>query len=81
MAVEYEIDLIIKELKLNDISDLEYLIKIIPDSLQKFRLESWGVKKDHLDELVEQSFTKGRMDNNIVNLSERDVYNILQSIY
>jgi len=80
-AIEDELDLIIKELELKDIYDLENLIKIIPDTLQKYNLESWGVNKDHLDELVEQSFTKGRMDNNIVNLSERDIYNILQSIY
>ncbi|SVE08333.1 uncharacterized protein METZ01_LOCUS461187, partial [marine metagenome] len=80
-AIEEELDLIRKKLELNDIYDLENLIRIIPDTLQKFNLESWGVNKDHLGELVEQSFTKGRMDNNIVNLSERDVYNILQSIY
>jgi len=81
IAIGDELDLIKKKLILNDIFDLENLIKSIPNNLQKFNLESWGVKKDHLDKLVEQSFTKGRMDNNIVDLSERDVYNILKSIY
>ena len=50
-------------------SPLENLNKIKPDIL------------DDINWLVDQSFTKGRMDNNIVELTKNDVHYILKSLY
>ncbi len=75
-----EIDIICKNLNFS-FEDLKRKIKDIPDKIIPFKLNHWGVKRDHLKKLVKESFTKGRMDNNIVNLDHDDVYQILRSIY
>ena len=56
-------------------------IESIPDGIIPYSLSQWGIKKQNLDHLVLESFTKGRMDNNIVNLSKKDVKSILKSIF
>ena len=61
-------------------TDLEDSIKRILRDPLKFNLKSWGVTKSDLDDLVELSFTKGRMENNIVDLSKEEVLQILESI-
>ena len=44
------------------------------------RLARWGASEEMLPELVAHSMTKGRADNNPVELTETVVYNILKSI-
>ena len=41
-------------------------------------LSRWGIKEYHLDDILSKSFTKGRMDNNIINLTQYDIMNILK---
>jgi len=79
--IENELNQILMKLNLYELSNLDERIKKIPESVIKHNIRDWGVQISHLDELVSQSFTKGRMDNNIVDLSKKDVYHILQSIY
>ncbi len=55
--------------------------KTIPKGVIPYTLSEWGVAKSDLPQLVDESFTKGRMDNNIVDLDESDVLNILNFIY
>jgi alcohol dehydrogenase class IV len=43
-------------------------------------LDKWGISEDQLLKLAEESFTKGRMDNNIVDLSTDDVLGILKEL-
>jgi alcohol dehydrogenase class IV len=57
------------------------LLKIIPENVISYRLKDWGIPKNKLDKLSKESFTKGRMDNNIVDLSYEDVLSILTIIY
>ena len=45
------------------------------------KLKDWGVNEDGIDHLVTQTFTKGRMDNNPVDISPEKVKEILQGIY
>ena len=45
-----------------------------------YTLSEWGVAKSDLPQLVDESFTKGRMDNNIVDLTKDQVLGILKSI-
>ena len=80
-SIESELKLIIKKLKLNDISELEERIKRIPGDILKFNLQSWGVSQSDISDLIKQSFTKGRMDNNIVDLTKSQVRQIIEKIY
>ena len=56
-------------------------IKSIPEKILPFDLKGWGLSRDDLDKISNESFTKGRMDNNIVDLSVSDVLRILNNIY
>ncbi len=55
-------------------------IKAIPEGIIPYTLSEWGIQENDLPQLVEESFTKGRMDNNILELSKDDVLDILDSI-
>jgi alcohol dehydrogenase len=46
-----------------------------------FTLSAYGAKPDDLATLVRESFTKGRMDNNLVDLSPSDVRAILEASF
>ena len=56
-------------------------IENIPKNVIPFSLENWGVKISDLEQLTKESFTKGRMDNNIKTLTEINVREILDEIY
>ena len=64
-----------------DINSLKKMIENIPDNIINYKLSSWGINKSDITLLAKESFTKGRMDNNIVDLSEIDVVEILKEIY
>ena len=55
-------------------------IKTIPKGVIPYTLSEWGIQEEDLSQLVEESFTKGRMDNNIVDLTQDDVFDILNYI-
>ena len=55
-------------------------IKAIPKGIIPYTLSEWGIQENDLPQLVEESFTKGRMDNNIVDLTQDDVFGILKTI-
>ncbi len=78
--IKNELDIICKNLKLS-FEELNACIAKIPKHIIPFELNLWGVKKNHINKLAKESFTKGRMDNNIVDLSIDDVRGILHSIY
>jgi len=68
----------INELTIDELKDA---IHSIPQNIIPFTLDQWGVSADHLPKLAEESFTKGRMDNNIVDLKNKDVLEILTGLY
>jgi len=61
-------------------AELRAKIEQIPEGILKYRLLDWGVEHEDLDWLVTQSFTEGRMDNNIVDPLEQ-VRWVLGEIY
>lgn len=61
--------------------ELKQRIKEIPQGIIPYTLDKWGIPEDQLQKLAEESFTKGRMDNNIVDLSTDDVLGILEELY
>tara|TARA_B100000315_G_scaffold236012_1_gene251407 strand:+ start:1738 stop:2832 length:1095 start_codon:yes stop_codon:yes gene_type:complete len=81
VSIEDELNLLIKKLKLDNLSEVENSVRKIPGDILNFKLRSWEVNQSDLLLLVESSFTKGRMDNNIVDLSKDQVLQILEVIY
>ena len=61
--------------------ELKQTIKEIPQGEVPYTLDKWGISEDQLPKLAEESFTKGRMDNNIVDLTTDDVLGILKELY
>lgn len=61
--------------------ELKSIIKNIPHGVIPYTLCDWGIPKDQLPKLADESFTKGRMDNNVVDLTKEDVVNILAQLY
>lgn len=60
---------------------LKQIIKAIPQGVIPYTLDEWGIPEDQLPKLAEESFTKGRMDNNIVDLTTDDVLGILKELF
>jgi len=60
---------------------LKQKIISIPHGIIPYTLESWDIPKSRLEFLLEHSFTKERMENNIRTLEKSDVKTILESIY
>lgn len=58
----------------------ERITAILEAAGHPVRLTRWGASEEMLPELVAHSITKGRADNNPVELTETVVYNILKSI-
>ena len=61
--------------------ELKQGIKNIPQDVIPYTLDKWDIPENQLTRLAAESFTKGRMDNNIVDLSENQVLTILNEIY
>ena len=81
VSVEKKLILIMDKLRLNSLSRFEDRIKRIPRDTLKFNLKSCGVAKSDLSVLVQQSFTKGKMDNNIVDLIQDQICVKFEIIY
>ena len=57
------------------------LIKSIPLDIIPYSLKEWHIPKNQIPNLVKESFTKGRMENNIIDLTADDVNWIINEIY
>lgn len=80
-SIKDKIAKLLETLGLRDINELwERIQKSVKNKIA-FRLADYGVEDADLKELVDLSFTKGRMDNNIVDLNKNDVLKILKEIY
>ena len=58
--------------------ELKKTIKAIPEGVVPYTLDKWGIMIDQLPKLAEESFTKDRMDNNLIELVLDDVLKILK---
>tara|TARA_B100000378_G_scaffold124262_1_gene100340 strand:+ start:233 stop:1339 length:1107 start_codon:yes stop_codon:yes gene_type:complete len=61
--------------------ELKETIKAIPQGVIPYTLDEWGIPENQLTKLAGESFTKGRMDNNVVDLTTNDVLGILKELY
>ncbi len=80
-AIRGELDTILAKLGLKGLNELEDAIGKILIAVGKPSLKDWGVRFEQIPDIVRQSYTKGRMDNNIIDLSEDDVCKILEQIF
>lgn len=62
------------------LEELKQSIINIPKNVIPYTLYEWGITNNKIDSLVKESFTKGRMDNNIRDLTISDVTKILNLI-
>ncbi|MBT6517442.1 MAG: iron-containing alcohol dehydrogenase, partial [Candidatus Marinimicrobia bacterium] len=79
-SIKKSLDIICKNNELT-YNELKQTIKEIPQGVVPYTLDKWGITENQLPKLAEESFTKGRMDNNIVDLSTDDVLDILTELY
>lgn len=79
--IEKTLTSILGRLEINNLEDLKERIKKAYYPELKYTLSGWELKANELDWLVEKSFTNGLMENNIVDLSKKDVSQILKSIF
>ena len=61
--------------------ELLNIISTIPKGVIPISLSEWGIPKSDIYNIASESFTKGRMENNIIDLTEEDVIEILLKIY
>lgn len=80
-AIKSKIDKFLNILQLGSID--EFWDKVLTSVKNKvsFTLQEYGVKETDLNWLLDLSFMKGRIDNNIVDLNKSDVLKILEEIY
>jgi len=81
IAIQSKLSNLLKILQLNSINEFWNKVLISVKGKIPFTLHEYGIKKADINWLLDLSFTKGRMDNNIVELSRNDVLNILEEIY
>lgn len=65
----------------SSIQEVENWIKELCEPVQKLHLKSMGVLKEDIQQIAEQSFTAGRMDNNIAEFNQDKVEKILNACY
>ena len=78
--IKEPINIICNNLELT-FNELKQAIKVIPNGIVPYTLREWNVPKNQLNRLSVESFTKGRMDNNIIDLSKNQVLSILNKVY
>ncbi len=78
-AIQIALEAIYNRLHIRDLADLEKLILEVSSGVIDFKLSEWGVKQTDLDDIVERSFTKSRMENNVIELTNEDVLSILKT--
>ena len=78
--ISNSLNIILDRLNLG-IDELANTLLDIPANIISFKLKDWGVRKSELSQIASESFTKGRKENNIINLSEDMVLKILMDVY
>ena len=72
------VDELVEVFKKRNVRSLDNFIKkIFEISNIKHNLKDYGVKKDQIAEIISSSFTKGRMDNNPVDITKDQLEDIL----
>ncbi len=74
-------DALLSAFGVNTVGELqERISSILQRANIKAGLRDWGVQESELQEITNNAFTKGRIDNNPVALTKEDVYAVLHNI-
>ena len=76
-----EKDLFLKAFEADDLDDIKEWFDNVSGDIQKLNLSSFGIKKEEIPDIVKLATTGGRMDNNPINFNEKEIEDILISIY
>ncbi len=57
------------------------IVRLLEKAEIPYKLSDWKVEREALENIAENCFTKGRMENNPVDLSKEDVVKILEGIW
>ena len=74
--INNELKNILFECGLNNIDELKKKISYLLKSIKKDKLSDWGIEEKDIDILVEESNTKARMENFLLELNQNDIRNI-----
>ncbi len=80
-SIHRELSALCDVLRINRLNELRDAIANLPKPFLKTRLSDWGIKSSDLAKIVDEAFTPGRMENNIVLLARKDVLSILRQIF
>ncbi len=75
-----EVEELFKALGVKNTGELQNWLDALTGDIVDLRLSSFGIEGNDIEELVNMSFTLGRMDNNPVPIIKDDVKKILESI-
>ncbi len=79
-AIQESLEEIYKRMRISH-SQLVQMIELIPNNVLPYSLSEWGISKDSISQLINESFTKGRMDNNIIDLDKNHLKHIFNMMH
>ncbi len=79
-AISKQLDKLYLKIGIDNLQQLEKLILDIPKDVIDFKLKDWNVNIEHLDDITKRSFTKSRMENNIIELNSDDILQAFKEI-
>ena len=74
-----EKDLFLESWDANDLDDIKIWFDDVSDN--SLRLSNFGVKREDIPNIVKLATTGGRMDNNPIIFNEKEIHDILNSVY
>jgi len=80
-AIKNKLNKIFSCSDVKDINGIEQKVKSAVKGMIPYSISEYGVTRDEFPALVEGSFTKERMANNIVDLSVKDVLSVFEKIF
>jgi len=76
-----DIDLFLQSWNVKSVDEIEKWINDVSDDIQILKLSQFNVKESELEDIINLTFTGGRMDNNPIVFDEQEVLDILKKIY
>lgn len=75
-----DFSLFLQAFRADSVDDIESWLDRVSDPIQPCKLREFGIKQEDIKDIVEKSFTLGRMDNNPRQCTKEDVKTILESL-
>lgn len=76
-----DFDLFLDSWNAESIDDITKWIESISEDIQILKLSEFDVKKEEIEDIIKLTFTGGRMDNNPIVFDEKEVKDILETVF